>query len=172
MTAAHKTLPLGTYVKVTCLKNGLSVVLRINDRGPFVSGRIIDLSYGAAQVLDVVQSGTAAVRVEAVQILSKQLSDNSTCVNQKQKPDFSRGIFTIQIGAFEALENAFSTKDIVSAAEKGNVRIKPFLNRGRGYYRVYVGKYYTLNEAQKKVESLKQKGFTEAFVLALDEEEK
>jgi len=66
MTAAHKTLPLPTYVKVTNMENGLSVVLRINDRGPFVRGRIIDLSYVAAQKLKIVEKGTAAVEVEAL----------------------------------------------------------------------------------------------------------
>ena len=66
MTAAHKTLPLPTYVRVTNLENGRSVVLRVNDRGPFVEGRIIDLSYVAAQKLGMAESGTARVEVEAL----------------------------------------------------------------------------------------------------------
>ena len=63
MTAAHRTLPFGTKVKVENLKNGRSVVVRINDRGPFVGGRIIDLTKGAAHKLDFVSSGTAQVRL-------------------------------------------------------------------------------------------------------------
>ena len=64
LTAAHKTLPFGTLVSVTNLSNGRSVVVRINDRGPFVTGRIIDLSEAAARRIDMISSGTAPVRVE------------------------------------------------------------------------------------------------------------
>lgn len=67
MTAAHQTLPLGTLVKVTNLGNGRSAILRINDRGPFVAGRIIDVSEGAAEVLGMTARGLAAVHVEPVQ---------------------------------------------------------------------------------------------------------
>ena len=66
MTAAHTTLPLPTYVKVTNIENGRTVVLRVNDRGPFVGGRIIDLSYVAARKLGIVEKGTALVDVEAL----------------------------------------------------------------------------------------------------------
>ena len=66
MTAAHKTLPLPTYVRVTNLGNGRSVVVRVNDRGPFIDGRIIDLSFVAAQKLDIMTSGTARVEVVAL----------------------------------------------------------------------------------------------------------
>ena len=66
MTAAHKTLPLPTYVRVTNLENGRSVVLRVNDRGPFIEGRIIDVSFVAAQKLGLVGTGTARVEVEAL----------------------------------------------------------------------------------------------------------
>ncbi|HOY70606.1 MAG TPA: septal ring lytic transglycosylase RlpA family protein [Methylotenera sp.] len=67
LTAAHLTLPFGTKVKVTRLKTGKSVIVRINDRGPHVRGRIIDLSYGAAKKIGLVQAGTARVRIEVVQ---------------------------------------------------------------------------------------------------------
>ena len=66
LTAAHLTLPFGTKVKVTRLKTGKSVIVRINDRGPHVRGRIIDLSYGAAKKIGLVQAGTARVRIEVV----------------------------------------------------------------------------------------------------------
>jgi rare lipoprotein A len=67
MTAAHPTLPLGTYVRVTNLRNGRAVVVKVNDRGPVVPGRIIDLSYGAAQVLQFEQRGLQRVRLDLVQ---------------------------------------------------------------------------------------------------------
>src|SRR5690606_30708971 len=66
MTAAHKTLPLPSYVRVTNLKNGRSVVVRVNDRGPFVANRIIDLSYSAAAKLDMLRDGTTLVEVRAI----------------------------------------------------------------------------------------------------------
>ena len=66
LTAAHRTLPFGTRVRVTHLENGRSVVVRVNDRGPFVEGRIIDLSRAAAEEIDMVEEGTARVRVEVL----------------------------------------------------------------------------------------------------------
>jgi rare lipoprotein A len=67
LTAAHKTLPFGSKVKVTRISNGASIVVRINDRGPFVSGRIIDLSYSAAKKLDMLDDGVAKVKIEIVE---------------------------------------------------------------------------------------------------------
>lgn len=66
LTAAHKELPLGTRVRVTNLKNRKSVILKVNDRGPFIKGRIIDLSYGAAKIIEMVEDGVARVRIEIV----------------------------------------------------------------------------------------------------------
>lgn len=67
-TAAHKSLPFGTIIKVTNLKNGRSVTVKINDRGPFVAGRILDLSYAAAQELDMLRDGVADVEVEIISL--------------------------------------------------------------------------------------------------------
>lgn len=67
MTAAHRTLPFGTRVRVTCLRSGRQVVVRINDRGPFVKGRIIDLARGAARSLGMIGAGVTPVRVERIQ---------------------------------------------------------------------------------------------------------
>ncbi|MCV5342404.1 septal ring lytic transglycosylase RlpA family protein, partial [Escherichia coli] len=68
MTAAHKTLPLPSYVKVTNTDNGKTTVVRVNDRGPFHDGRIIDLSYAAAHKLDVIKTGTANVEIEVISV--------------------------------------------------------------------------------------------------------
>ncbi len=67
-TAAHMTLPLGSWIRVTNVRNGKSVIVRVNDRGPVVPGRIIDLSYGAAQILDFRARGVARVRLDVVQL--------------------------------------------------------------------------------------------------------
>ena len=72
MTAAHLTLPLGTYVRVTNLRNGKAVIVRVNDRGPIVPGRIIDLSYGAAQVLQFTEKGLQRVRLDVVRAPQKR----------------------------------------------------------------------------------------------------
>ena len=72
MTAAHPTLPLGSYVRVTNLRNGRAVVVKVNDRGPIVAGRIIDLSYGAAQVLQFQQRGLQKVRLDLVKAGTSQ----------------------------------------------------------------------------------------------------
>ena len=72
MTAAHRTLPFGTYVRVTNLENGRSVVVRINDRGPFAKGRIIDLSYAAAKRLGIIHKGVAKVRIDIVAYPNKR----------------------------------------------------------------------------------------------------
>ena len=66
LSAAHRELPLGTIIRVTHLSNGKSVVVKVNDRGPFVSGRILDLSLGAAKKLDMVKEGVARVKIEIV----------------------------------------------------------------------------------------------------------
>ena len=67
LTAAHNSLPLGTRIEVTNLNNNKKLVVRINDRGPFVKGRILDLSYGAAKELDMIESGTAPVRIKVLE---------------------------------------------------------------------------------------------------------
>ncbi len=75
LTAAHRTLPFGTRVKVTRIENGKSVVVKINDRGPFVEGRIIDLSKAAAKKLDMINTGVARVRIKVVKSAQNKKSD-------------------------------------------------------------------------------------------------
>ena len=95
LTAAHKQLPFNSLVTVTNLANGRSVQVRINDRGPFVDGRIIDLSYAAAVELDMIKTGTAPVQLKV---------DNMEVLEVK---------FTIQVGAYRNLENATAMKDLL-----------------------------------------------------------
>ncbi|MGZ5515190.1 MAG: septal ring lytic transglycosylase RlpA family protein [Candidatus Aminicenantales bacterium] len=97
LTAAHKTLPFGTYLMVTNLENDRSVVVRINDRGPFVRGRTIDLSYAAARVLGMVGPGTARVRLETLR-------------GFKATGDQGPSTVWIQVGAFSVQENAYAIK--------------------------------------------------------------
>ena len=98
LTAAHKTLPLGTLVKVTRTDTGKSVVVRLNDRGPFVAGRIIDLSNSAAHAIDMVGSGTAPVTIEALQRATEQQRMAGASGRPEPIPDFNSGNFTIPVG--------------------------------------------------------------------------
>ena len=169
MTAAHKTLPLGTHVKVTNKNNGVAIILRINDRGPFVSGRIIDLSYTAAQKLGMLQPGTIPVRVEAVQVAEKTELKGKTVWEAEAVPDFKYGNFTIQIGAFQQVANAISLRQAMQQRyEQASIR-PPTARDSERYYRVQVGAYKDLQKAQQEADRLKQKGYPGAFVVALDE---
>ncbi len=106
MTAAHRTLPFGTHVMVTNLANDRSVVVRINDRGPFVRGRVIDLSYAAARVLEIVGPGTARVRLETLRGIREPAAS---------KP----GGIWVQVGAFSAQESAYAIKRRLDKAYRG-----------------------------------------------------
>jgi len=124
MTAAHRTLPFGTYVMVTNLGNDRSVVVRINDRGPFVRDRIIDLSYAAARVLGIVGPGTARVRLETLRGF--------------RAPETSaRATVWIQVGAFSAQENAYAIKRRLDKAF-GGVVVTRFKTARSTYFRVRV----------------------------------
>jgi rare lipoprotein A len=107
MTAAHKTLPLPTYARVTNLKNGRSIVVRINDRGPFVANRLIDLSYSAAAKLDMLKEGTTLVEVKA---LTLQEPDNLTRSAETPPPSLY-----VQAGAFSDQHNAQRVLDRLHA---------------------------------------------------------
>lgn len=125
MTAAHKTLPIPSYVKVTNLKNNRSVVLRINDRGPYHDSRIIDLSYAAAQKLGVHQPGTEQVKVEAI-------NSNSS-------------IF-LQLGVFDNPNNARKLQQDVTKNALPTPEIKQVIHDGRVVYKVQIGPLYNKTE--------------------------
>jgi rare lipoprotein A len=167
MTAAHKTLPLGTYVKVTNQRNGRSVILRINDRGPFVSGRIIDLSCRAAQELGSATPGLAPVRVEAVQVAAEQKIAGNTYWKVDPVPSFRYGLFAVQIGSFRDQNNANRLKEKM---QKGyiTIQILPFSDSDGYRYRVQVGSYQDILLAQEEMRRLRSNGFADAFVVAME----
>jgi rare lipoprotein A len=167
MTAAHKTLPLGTYVKVTNQRNGRSVILRINDRGPFVSGRIIDLSCRGAQELGSYGPGLAPVRVEAVQVASAQLIAGNTYWKVDPVPSFRYGLFAVQIGSFRDQNNANRLKEKMQNGY-GTIQVLPFSDRDGSRYRVQVGSYADLFMAQEEMKRLRNSGFADAFVVAME----
>jgi rare lipoprotein A len=171
MTAAHKTLPLGTLVRVTCLENKRSVVVRINDRGPFVDGRIIDLSYGAAKQLGLTDEGIAKVQVETVRLAQAELAGGGTRPElppPSPPPSIIRGVFVVQVGSFRDPEQALALKDAMAKSYQ-RVQVSTFTLNGIDYYRVQVGRYDTLDRARLELARLKQTGFPDAFVVARDE---
>ncbi|MBI5206900.1 MAG: septal ring lytic transglycosylase RlpA family protein [Candidatus Firestonebacteria bacterium] len=155
-TAAHKTLPLGTYVKVTDLKNNRTTVVRINDRGPFVRGRIIDLSYGAAQELGIDITGTTEVKIEALD------KDDIKAISIK---DFNSGNFTIQVGAFKNKENALQLTEQLKRMYQ-TTHVVTFNSDEGIFYRVRVGKFHLLDKARDAREELEERGYEEAMVVA------
>lgn len=162
MTAAHKTLPLGTYVQVYNRENSRSVVVRINDRGPFVRGRIIDLSYIAAKDIGIVGPGTARVEVVA---LGRPVSVAGSSAPTYIQDDYYSGNFTFQVGAFLNRENAERLKGKLDRAYK-NAHIAEYDNGVNIFYRVRVGKVSTLEQAKEYEAYLIQNGFPDAFVVA------
>lgn len=167
MTAAHKTLPLGTYVKVTDLKTRRSVILRVNDRGPFVAGRIIDLSHGAARELGTAGRGLAVVRVEAVQIAQEQYVGQNLYWRVDPVPSFRYGTFAVQVGSFKDPDNAYRLKNRMAKAYNQS-QVATFCYRGENYYRVQVGIFQDLVLAQQEVQQLRGRGFPDAFVVATE----
>ncbi|RJR43419.1 MAG: septal ring lytic transglycosylase RlpA family protein [Desulfobacteraceae bacterium] len=165
ITAAHKTLPLHTVVKVTNLSNGKHIILPVNDRGPFVKGRIIDLSYAAAREIDMIGPGVTDVSVVALGREVGRLQGKDGAKPLLESMDFQTGEFTVQIGAFENRENAVRLADRLRVVYK-EVNIVPYLDgKNRNLHRVHVSLSRTLEEARVAQKKLEEMGFKDAFVL-------
>lgn len=134
MTAASPTLPIPCYVQVTNLQNGRSIIVQVNDRGPFAANRILDLSYVAAKKLGYANHGTALVRVTYID--PRQWAKNRYApIPTAPLPDH----FYVQVGAFASLENAELFKKRVAAITSSPVTIKSAYSDNRQIYRVQVG---------------------------------
>jgi rare lipoprotein A len=149
--AAHRTLPFGSVVRVTNLKNGRQTEVRIIDRGPFVGGRIIDLSFAAAREIDMVGTGTASVRLELVSSPAPPLAGN----------------FTVQIGAFQQRDNADRLRAQMAAHYP--VLVVEYDGSDGHYYRVRVGREPSQQAAQQLAAKLAADGGFQTFVVRLDE---
>ncbi len=164
MTAAHKTLPLGVWVKVYNKANGREAILRVNDRGPFVQGRIIDLSYSGAKQLGVVGPGTAPVRVEA---LGYQKTDRAGHVTYQQPTSYVVGSYSVQVAAFTVADNAQRlAADLKS--RYGASSIQQGWVGGKLFYRVRAGKYGTLEAAEAARHDFEARGHRNSFVVAME----
>jgi len=156
MTAAHKTLPIPSYVRVTNLDNQRSVIVRVNDRGPFHEHRIIDLSYAAAFKLGLEKSGTGFVEVEAIPI-DKPNTDSHLSVKKN---------LYLQIGAFSKQSNALLLQQKVAELRLTTSRIVTQKIDDKIIYKVQVGPIDSVTESDKIIQVLKKKGIAEGkFIL-------
>lgn len=184
MTAAHKSLPLPTYARVTNKKNGRSIIVRINDRGPFVKNRIIDLSYAAATKLGIVTTGTGLVEVRAIDPRS---SDARRAAQRKELPEdvvdvaanpeeveatVSKAADTlpsadaiekevgiyVQLGAFRSRDNAHKLRAQFSALDVGDVKVKEVAFEDAPIYKVWIGPLDTVEQADNTVDKITQLG--------------
>ncbi|HEX6137545.1 MAG TPA: septal ring lytic transglycosylase RlpA family protein [Casimicrobiaceae bacterium] len=181
MTAAHPTLPLPSYARVTSVASGRSVVVRVNDRGPFLHGRIIDLSYAAAHRLGIAQNGSGEVDVEA--ILPASLAQSAQAAQPPLAPVAAApaittpfappasdpsaeagdtppvasvaGGYSVQLGAFANFANA---QAFLSRAQNqlATVQVEAKIRQAGGLYRVYIGPYPARGEAQRIGERITQ----------------
>lgn len=165
LTAAHKTLPMNVYVRVTNRSNGRQVDVRVNDRGPFVGGRIIDLSYTAARELGVVGPGTAPVRVETLGYL-QPVSPGAAPV-YRQPPSYLAGPFTLQVGAFSQRDNAMRMAARLRS-RYGEASVVEGWVSGTLYHRVRVGLYTSIAQAEQARSDFTALGYRSSFVVARD----
>ncbi len=164
MTAAHKTLPLGVYVKVHHKRTGREIIVRINDRGPFVRERIIDLSEEAAHRLDMLQEGVAEVKVTAL----GYKTDNTGGVTTYRTPvSYDNGNFALQVAALKNRANAYRYADELKR-KYGSADVQEAIVAGNMFYRVRVGHYASLLAAQSAQLSFERIGFPGTFVVAVD----
>ena len=153
MTAAHPVLPLPSFVRVTNLDNGKSVVVKVNDRGPFLHNRIIDLSFVAAHKLGIAQRGTGRVEVRAVNPTSVPISTGNTATPRQPS---ATGRILIQVGAFAERDNARAMQRLL---QRAGYRVVPLADDEsvQSLYRVRVGPFASRDEAgiaRQELESL------------------
>jgi rare lipoprotein A len=148
MTAAHKTLPLPCYARVTNLNNGRSVIVYINDRGPFKEGRIVDLSYTAAAKLDMLKAGTASVELQVISVGSQLAAAKSAMF--------------VQAGAFGTEANAQRLADTLRTSGYPGTAVRSERQNSRTLYRVRIGPVSNAEEFDRVVAHLKSLGVADA----------
>jgi rare lipoprotein A len=162
MSAAHKTLRLPAYARVTNLRNGRQVTVRVNDRGPFHEDRLIDLSYAAAQKLGMIGEGTALVEVAVVQSDGAVAEDKTRGAGWRDESHLQNRIY-VQVGAFTVLDNAEKLLERLRQERFDNVQITQ--ESGRPLHRVRIGPLSTVVATDQVVERLQRMGLAEHQVV-------
>lgn len=165
MTAAHKILPLGTRVMVINPANGRSVIVRINDRGPFVDGRVIDLSYEAATRLGIAMGGTGRVVVVALDPSYREPPAEQDRLAPAAAGGTGAAAFSLQVGSFTNRENADELKSAL-AQKYAPVFIVAFQEGEQMFYRVRVGQYVTREAGERALQRLVQDGYDNVRLVA------
>lgn len=166
MTAAHKTLPLPTYVRVRNLRNNNSIVVRVNDRGPFVDNRIIDLSYSAAIKLDMISAGTALVEVTALSYDDPPPVERHDTPTRtvKSDPQTSQEIF-VQVGAFGDIDNAKRRYALLRDTGVNGAFVHKDESRTPALYRIRIGPLRSVDEYDALVRELARIGVTDTHLV-------
>ncbi|MGD2055192.1 MAG: septal ring lytic transglycosylase RlpA family protein [Gammaproteobacteria bacterium] len=162
MTAAHKTLPLPTYAEVVNLSNGRSVIVKINDRGPFHANRIIDLSYVAAARLGILEYGTGLVEVRAIDPAAP--AARHVAAAQKPAGGKNPSLF-LQVGAFRDRDNARRLSERLQASDLGQIHILAVDSPSGPLYRVRIGPLESVDDADRISNSLISLGINESRVI-------
>lgn len=170
LSAAHKTLPLPTWVRVTNLANGRSVVVRVNDRGPFVDNRIIDLSYAAASKLDMVRAGTSLVEVTAIgfgepEVSALQASNDVPGAASTEVETAGTERVFVQVGAFGDLDNARRRHDLLQADGIARVSVHEDSAQTPTLYRVRIGPIVDVAEYDSLVARLQRLGISDTHLV-------
>ncbi len=166
MTAAHKTLPLPTYVKVTNLRNGRTIIVKVNDRGPFRAGRIIDLSYVAAAKLGILEYGTGLVDIETIDTFAPP--PFRTVIREQTptaKPLPANTVMYLQVGAFRNRGNAETLVNRLGASNIEGVRIIQSNTGQASLYKVHIGPIHSVNEVENMVQSLLPLGISDTHLI-------
>lgn len=167
MTAAHKSLPIPSYVRVKNLRNGKSVVVRVNDRGPFIDNRLIDLSYSAARKLDMITAGTSLVEVKAISFdepPARATTPVAIDKPAKANKDAVESIF-VQVGAFGEPENARRRYKFLRNSGIGKAFVHEDLSRSPAIYRVRIGPIADVMQYDTIVEHLQGLGISETHLV-------
>ncbi len=174
LTGAHKTLPFGTKVKITNLQNDKSVEIIINDRGPYVEGRIVDVSKAAAEKLGFVNQGIAEVKLEVIDPGDGKVSEpgkriEHVAVDEKEFYDFrierlNPNGFGVQIGNYQELVNLMRIAENLKNSYKKEVTVQVKVINGVKYYGLILGKFTSRAKAEVFRNELKQK-YPDAFIV-------
>lgn len=154
-TAAHRTLPFGTRLQVTDAVSGHSTVVTVNDRGPFIRGRHLDLSYAAAREIGLVGLGVGRVDVA---VLDRDLRYRKRVVNDVPPASTATGPLTIQFGAFRERDNALRLKQALEL-ESNDVSVTEAVVGGAVYYRVRLGAFATQSQAVDRARAYAEEGY-------------
>ncbi len=179
MTAAHRTLPLPSYVRVRNLENGKTVIVRVNDRGPFLNNRLIDLSYTAAARLGVLGKGTAMVEVESVNPAAPTVPTTAVASNSSRMAIITAAEaasaeanppprLSVQVGAFSRYENATNLRERLERAGLSPIYIQPpgeAVPSAGAIYRVRIGPIATVEQGDKLVAEAARHGIADALLV-------